>query len=42
MYTMDGAVHHGGPVSSTSAWIDPSAQMQRERLHQSVLKLLNA
>ena len=23
---MDGAVHHGGPVSSTSAWIDPSAQ----------------
>jgi len=22
---MDGAVHHGGPVSSTSAWIDPSA-----------------
>ena len=26
MYTMDGAVHHGGPVSSTSAWIDPSAQ----------------
>ena len=25
MYTMDGAVHHGGPVSSTSAWIDPSA-----------------
>ena len=26
MYTMDGAAHHGGPVSSTSAWIDPSAQ----------------
>ena len=26
MYTMNGAVHHGGPVSSTSAWIDPSAQ----------------
>ena len=26
MYTMDGAIHHGGPVSSTSAWIDPSAQ----------------
>tara|TARA_B000000565_G_scaffold16442_1_gene11721 strand:+ start:188 stop:808 length:621 start_codon:yes stop_codon:yes gene_type:complete len=26
MYTMDGAVHHGGPVSSTSAWIDPSAK----------------
>ena len=25
MYTMDGAIHHGGPVSSTSAWIDPSA-----------------
>ena len=23
---MDGAIHHGGPVSSTSAWIDPSAQ----------------
>tara|TARA_A100001015_G_scaffold131786_1_gene146305 strand:+ start:1214 stop:1849 length:636 start_codon:yes stop_codon:yes gene_type:complete len=25
MYTMDGSIHHGGPVSSTSAWIDPSA-----------------
>ena len=24
-YTMDGAVHHGGPVSTRSAWIDPSA-----------------
>ena len=25
-YTMDGAEHHGGPVSSPTAWIDPSAQ----------------
>ena len=25
-YTMDGAFHHGGPVSSPTAWIDPSAQ----------------
>ena len=25
-YTMDGAVHHGGPVSTRSAWIDPAAQ----------------
>lgn len=25
MFTMDGALHHGGPVSSRSAWIDPSA-----------------
>ena len=25
-YTMDGAAHHGGPVSSPTAWIDPSAQ----------------
>ena len=24
-YTMDGALHHGGPVSTKSAWIDPSA-----------------
>ena len=24
-YTMDGAVHHDGPVSTRSAWIDPSA-----------------
>jgi len=24
-YTMDGAVHHGGPVSTKSSWIDPSA-----------------
>ena len=24
-YTMDGAFHHGGPVSTKSAWIDPSA-----------------
>ena len=24
-YTMDGAIHHGGPVSTKSAWIDPSA-----------------
>ena len=23
-YTMDGAVHHDGPVSTRSAWIDPS------------------
>ena len=25
-YTMDGAEHHGGTVSSPTAWIDPSAQ----------------
>ena len=25
-YTMDGAEHHGGPVSTPTAWIDPSAQ----------------
>ena len=25
-YTMDGAIHHGGPVSTKSVWIDPSAQ----------------
>ena len=25
-YTMDGAEHHGGPVSSPTAWIDPIAQ----------------
>ena len=25
-YTMDDAEHHGGPVSSPTAWIDPSAQ----------------
>ena len=25
-YTMDGAAHHGGPVSSPTAWIDPSAE----------------
>ena len=24
-YTMNGAVHHDGPVSTRSAWIDPSA-----------------
>ena len=24
-YTMDGSRHHGGPVSTRSAWIDPSA-----------------
>jgi len=24
-YTMDGATHHGGPVSTKSSWIDPSA-----------------
>ena len=24
-YTMDGAVHHDGPVSTRNAWIDPSA-----------------
>ena len=24
-YTMDGAAHHGGPVSTKSAWIDPAA-----------------
>tara|TARA_B100000287_G_scaffold332164_1_gene317099 strand:+ start:6268 stop:6885 length:618 start_codon:yes stop_codon:yes gene_type:complete len=25
-YTMDGSRHHGGPVSTRSSWIDPSAQ----------------
>ena len=25
-YTMDGSEHHGGPVSTPTAWIDPSAQ----------------
>ena len=25
-YTMDGAEHHGGPVSTPTSWIDPSAQ----------------
>ena len=24
-FTMDGAAHHGGPVSTESAWIDPAA-----------------
>jgi len=24
-YTMDGAVHHGGPVSTKTSWIDPAA-----------------
>tara|TARA_Y100001973_G_scaffold105951_1_gene181148 strand:- start:1046 stop:1663 length:618 start_codon:yes stop_codon:yes gene_type:complete len=24
-YTMDGSFHHGGPVSTRSAWIDPAA-----------------
>ena len=24
-FTMDGAAHHGGPVSTKTAWIDPSA-----------------
>ena len=24
-YTMDGATHHGGPVSTKSSWIDPAA-----------------
>ena len=24
-FTMDGAAHHGGPVSTKSAWIDPAA-----------------
>ena len=24
-FTMDGAAHHGGPVSTNSAWIDPAA-----------------
>ena len=27
-YTMDGSEHHGGPVSTPTAWIDPSAQGQ--------------
>ena len=25
-YTMDGSEHHGGPVSTPTSWIDPSAQ----------------
>ena len=25
-YTVGGATHHGGPVSNSTTWIDPSAQ----------------
>tara|TARA_R100001443_G_C3361676_1_gene179181 strand:- start:2586 stop:3215 length:630 start_codon:yes stop_codon:yes gene_type:complete len=37
MYTMDGAIHHGGPVSSTSAWIDPSAQGNKGAVEDTTL-----
>ena len=37
MYTMDGAVHHGGPVSSTSAWIDPSAITKKSKWNSNQL-----
>ena len=30
-YTMDGAVHHGGPVSNGRTWIDPSALGKGEK-----------
>ena len=30
-YTMDGAVHHGGPVSNSKNWIDPSALGKGEK-----------
>ena len=30
-YTMDGAVHHGGPVSNSRTWIDPSALGKGEK-----------
>ena len=30
-YTMDGAVHHGGPVSNGRTWIDPSALGKEEK-----------
>ncbi len=35
MYTMDGSIHHGGPVSSTSAWIDPSAITKKDKWDSS-------
>ena len=30
-YTMDGAEHHGGPVSTRTSWIDPSALGKGEK-----------
>ena len=30
-YTMDGAVHHGGPVSNGRTWIDPAALGKGEK-----------
>ena len=41
-YTMDGAFHHGGPVSTPTAWIDPSAQGQGNQPSDKTIACIKA
>jgi len=41
-YTMDGAEHHGGPVSTPTSWIDPSAQGQRNQPSDKTIACIKA
>tara|TARA_B100000927_G_scaffold115032_1_gene93124 strand:+ start:612 stop:1202 length:591 start_codon:yes stop_codon:yes gene_type:complete len=41
-YTMDGAVHHGGPVSTRSAWIDPSAGTGEKKISAKTAECIKA
>ena len=41
-YTMDGAKHHGGPVSTPTSWIDPSAQGQRNQPSDKTIACIKA
>jgi len=41
-YTMDGAKHHGGPVSTPTSWIDPSAQGQGNQPSDKTIACIKA
>jgi len=41
-YTMDGAEHHGGPVSTPTSWIDPSAQGQGNQPSDKTIACIKA
>ena len=41
-YTMDGSEHHGGPVSTPTAWIDPSAQGQGNQPSDKTIACIKA
>ena len=41
-YTMDGAAHHGGPVSTPTAWIDPIANGSGQGASEKTIACIKA